>query len=141
MITNSLLVEAQKQLEEKKAKASKEKVAKERANKAQKAVAERTAKAKAALQEGAQLAGQLSNLGRRFCPEDLSKEALEALSKIRDKGNLGICASCRWTSGCLRCDLWKAERYWLGKEDPQEEKIETELVSDIDKMFQPSIQL
>ena len=105
VITDSLLVEAQKQLEEKKAKASKEKAAKEKAKKAQTAVAERTAKAKAALQEGGQLAGQLSKLGRRFCLEDLSKEALEALNKIREKGNFRICASCRWTSGCLRCDL------------------------------------
>ena len=75
MLTSSLLVEAKKQLEERKAKVAKEAAAKERAKKAAQAVAERAAKGKAALEEGTQLAGQLSNLGRRFCLEDLSQEA------------------------------------------------------------------
>ena len=67
VLTNSLLVEAKKQLEERKTKTAKEAAAKERARKAASATAERAAKGKAALEEGAQLAGQLSSLGKRFC--------------------------------------------------------------------------
>ena len=104
-------------------------------------MAERAAKTKAASLEGAQLAGQLASLGKRFCLEDLSSGAKEALMKIREKGNLGICASCRWASGCLRCDLWKAERYWLGKEDPEDERTEDQLITDIDKMLRPSTEM
>jgi hypothetical protein len=135
VVTKFLLVEAKKQLEDKKAKEQKEKAAKEKAKK-ERQVAEREAKAKEAVEEGVEVAGQLSKLGRKFCLEDLSEVAKKALQRITEKGNLGICSSCRFSSGCFRCELWKAERYWLSKEDPQEERTESEFVSAIDKMFE-----
>jgi hypothetical protein len=135
VVTNFLLVEAKKQLEDKKAKAAKEKTAKEKARKTI-AVAERAAKAQAAVEEGAEIAGHLSKLGRKFCLEDLSEEAKKALRRITEKGNLGICSSCRFSSGCFRCELWKAERYWLAKEDPAEEREESQFLSEIDRMFE-----
>ena len=135
VVTSFLLVEAKKQLEEKKAKAVKEKAAKVKARKVMD-VAERAAKAQAAVEEGAEIAGQLSKLGRKFCLEDLSEEAKKALSRITKKGNLGICSSCRFSSGCFRCELWKAERCWLAKEDPLEEREESQFLYEIDRMFE-----
>ena len=33
--------------------------------------------------------------------------------------------------------MWKAERYWLGKEDPAEMRTESQLVAEIDLMQKP----
>jgi len=37
------------------------------------------------------------------------------VEKVRSTG-VGICSSCRWTSGCHRCLWWKAVRYRRNKE-------------------------
>jgi hypothetical protein len=47
--------------------------------------------------------------------EDLSVERRQAYERVRDTG-LGICSSCRWTSGCLRCDPSKAWNYYVRQE-------------------------
>jgi len=39
----------------------------------------------------------------------------EAVLKVKATG-AGVCASCRWTSGCHRCHWAKAVRYWRNKE-------------------------
>ena len=33
-----------------------------------------------------------------------------------EKNGLGVCAKCRWSHGCHKCDGVKALRYWLHKE-------------------------
>ena len=40
-------------------------------------------------------------------PEDLREEDREIYENVRDKG-LGVCARCRWLSGCQDCDEVKA---------------------------------
>jgi hypothetical protein len=47
--------------------------------------------------------------------EDLSLERRQAYERVRDNG-IGICSSCRWTSGCLRCDPSKAWNYYVRQE-------------------------
>ena len=43
-------------------------------------------------------------------PEDLREEDREMNNKVRLEG-VGICARCRWVSGCLACDEAKAWGY------------------------------
>ncbi len=51
-----------------------------------------------------------------------------------------MCGSCRYASGCLRCVTWKAERYWLGMEDPQEERTESQIVAELENLQNPELQ-
>ena len=44
-------------------------------------------------------------------PEDLRPEDLAAYDKVRSDG-LGVCARCRWLSGCHCCDERKAWGYY-----------------------------
>ena len=46
---------------------------------------------------------------------DLSQEALDDIQKVQLRGSM-ICGSCRWRSGCLRCVVWKCQRYHLKRE-------------------------
>ena len=43
--------------------------------------------------------------------EYLLPEHQAIVKKVQAKG-LGICSSCRWSSGCHRCSWVKAVRYW-----------------------------
>ena len=43
--------------------------------------------------------------------EYLLPEHQAIVKKVQAKG-LGICSSCRWSSGCHRCSWIKAVRYW-----------------------------
>ena len=47
--------------------------------------------------------------------EDLRPEYRALYEKVRDTG-LGVCPSCRWTSGCLRCFGPKAWSYYVRQE-------------------------
>ena len=44
--------------------------------------------------------------------EDLRPEDRAKYEKVRDEG-MGICGSCRWSSGCLRCHREKAWDYYV----------------------------
>ena len=85
VLTNSLLVEAQKHVEDNKVKRAKEAAAMEKLKAKRLAVAERAAKIKETLAEGSQLASQLANLGKKFSLADLSKKAKEAIEKSETK--------------------------------------------------------
>jgi hypothetical protein len=78
-----------------------------------------TAKTKKALGEAVQaeelLALEYINKNRRLCLEDLSAETKTKLLVIAARG-IKLCGSCRYQSSCLRCDVWKAQRYHLRKE-------------------------
>jgi hypothetical protein len=52
--------------------------------------------------EEAELAKELSHEGHKFSMEDLSDKAKADIEKVRING-VGVCGSCRNTSGCLRC--------------------------------------
>ena len=45
--------------------------------------------------------------------EDLGKEQQEHYRKVEATG-IGICSRCRFTPGCLNCDVEKAWRYVVG---------------------------
>jgi len=64
------------------------------------------------------VAAELLDEGHAFALSDLSAEALAALADVEMRG-LGICSRCRWTAGCLSCNLEKARAYWLAKEKPK----------------------
>ena len=66
----------------------------------------------------AAVSATLLNEGHAFCIEDLSEEAKAALAEVQMRG-LGICSRCRWSGGCLSCDIEKARAYWLKAEMPQ----------------------
>ena len=42
---------------------------------------------------------------------DLPESAKQAILKISEMGNPGVCSRCRWTCGCLSCSVEKAEKY------------------------------
>jgi len=44
--------------------------------------------------------------------EDLDPDHRAKYEKVRDNG-MSICSSCRWTSGCFRCDPVKAWNYYV----------------------------
>ena len=44
---------------------------------------------------------------------DLLESAKQAILKISEMGNPGVCSRCRWSSGCLSCSVEKAEKYHL----------------------------
>ena len=46
---------------------------------------------------------------------DLKQEALDDIHKVALKESM-ICSSCRYRSGCLRCVVWKCQRYHLKRE-------------------------
>ena len=62
-----------------------------------------------------EIAVQFINQGKQLSLDDLPHEVKLRLSKIAEK-EVGICGSCRYSSGCLRCNVWKAQRYYLRKE-------------------------
>jgi hypothetical protein len=66
--------------------------------------------------EEMKLAHAYLNEGKALCLDDLDVTAKLKIQRIKDQGNLGICSSCRFQYGCLRCDVAKAERYYLRKE-------------------------
>ena len=47
--------------------------------------------------------------------EDLRPEFREKFERVRTHG-VGICSSCRYTYGCLRCDEGKAWNYYVRQE-------------------------
>jgi hypothetical protein len=49
-----------------------------------------------------------------FKPEDLRPEFRDQY--MRAAAGTGVCSSCRWTYGCLRCDERKAWNYWVRQE-------------------------
>ena len=60
---------------------------------------------------------QEEELAIQFCiehwsVEDVREEHRKPYEKVRSEG-LGVCGSCRWTSGCLRCDEKKAWNYYV----------------------------
>ena len=57
----------------------------------------------------------------RFTWEDLSPEAESKILALEHAR--GICARCRWQSGCLSCDAVKALRYWVCSEARSKRKI------------------
>lgn len=57
---------------------------------------------------------EYANKNKSLCLDDLGVVAKRKIALIAAAGNQ-ICASCRYQSGCLRCDRWKAERYYLRK--------------------------
>ena len=61
------------------------------------------------------LAAEYVNKNKQLSLDDLAPAVRLILDKIAAQG-VRVCGSCRYTSGCLRCDLWKAQRYYLGKE-------------------------
>ena len=46
---------------------------------------------------------------------DLRDEFLQPYLKVKEEG-IGICGRCRFTSGCLSCDVSKAWAYWCKRE-------------------------
>ena len=95
--------------------AKKKEAAEEKFRKSKKYEAEKAAR-EAKDQQLVQLAVALSEANRSFQKEDLSPEAY---GKMKSAGcKAGICGSCRYQSGCLRCDEFKAFRYWKKKEEP-----------------------
>ena len=52
---------------------------------------------------------------QHWTPEDLRPEFRDPYLRVREKG-MGVCSSCRWTSGCLRCDPEKAWSYYVRQE-------------------------
>lgn len=47
--------------------------------------------------------------------DDLPAEYWKEEQRIRNKA-VGVCGSCRWGSGCLRCRVDKLTSYWMRRE-------------------------
>lgn len=108
------LQKERKKLEEETKEAEKKKAAK--ASLAAKAAAKAKAssdKTQLSASLGQDLAQKSSNSGS-FGLEDLSEKVKAELTRI-ELHCCGVCSKCRWTSGCHRCDLGKAKRYYLRK--------------------------
>jgi hypothetical protein len=68
-------------------------------------------------EELAALAKQLQGENKSFSVEDLSKAEKLNIAQLKTSG-AGVCGSCRWQSGCLRCDWKKRFEYVRKKEEP-----------------------
>ena len=115
-ITKQLHVERDKRIKEQKKEDEKEKKDAQTMRQKMEAKAAKALKNFAIASEDEKVAHQYWHEGRKLRVDDLSPEIQAKIQKIRDEGNLRICGSCRYQSGCLRCDVAKAERYWLRKE-------------------------
>ena len=62
-----------------------------------------------------QLAHEFINLNKQLTLDDLPESSKRILEQIEQTGT-NVCGSCRYSYGCLRCNLFKAQRYYLGKE-------------------------
>ena len=66
-----------------------------------------------AASEAEKLADAVYNKNKVPDLSDLPESAKQAILKISEMGNPGVCSRCRWTSGCLSCSVEKAEKYHL----------------------------
>ena len=76
----------------------------------------------------AAFAKQLQGENKSFSVEHLSKAEQLNIAQLKTSG-AGVCGSCRWQSGCLRCDWKKRFEYVRKKEEPlwlQERRKEAE---------------
>ena len=78
-----------------------------------KSLAKQASKKKGELEGLEALAHKYLNEGAEPELKDLGKEAHSAIAKILDMGNPGVCSRCRWQSGCLSCEVCKAERFYM----------------------------
>mgnify|MGYP001812392048 CR=1 FL=1 len=78
------------------------------------ALAKTASAAAGAVDAAAALAAKVLSEGKEPELSDLSAEDQEKISQIELTG-IGICARCRWASGCLSCSADKARRFYLNK--------------------------
>ena len=60
-------------------------------------------------------AWKLVNEGGALRVDELPSAYLKAKAKIELDG-MGVCGKCRYSSGCMECNVWKCTAYWMRKE-------------------------
>ena len=60
-------------------------------------------------------AWKLVNEGGALRVDELPAAYLKAKTKIELDG-MGVCGKCRYSSGCMGCNVWKCTAYWMRKE-------------------------
>ena len=60
-------------------------------------------------------AWKLVNEGGALRVDELPSAYLKAKAKIELDG-IGVCGKCRYSSGCMECNVWKCTAYWMRKE-------------------------
>ena len=60
-------------------------------------------------------AWKLVNEGGALRVDELPSAYLKAKAKIELDG-IGVCSKCRYSSGCMDCNVWKCTAYWMRKE-------------------------
>ena len=74
-----------------------------------KSVEEMKAKQKEELEE---IAAKLLSDKKIFDPSQISADVKKEIERVERTG-VGICSKCRFSSGCLKCDINKCRDYWM----------------------------